>query len=54
MVRYRCDGWMDRQAVGFSALYSRYGIYVYLDSGCHDEQNGVQRFVLRSKIAKLW
>ena len=29
-------------------------LYTYLESVCHDEQNGVQSFVLRPKIAELW
>ena len=29
-------------------------IYIYLESACHDEQNGGQSFNLRARIAELW
>ena len=29
-------------------------IFLYLESACHDEQNGSQTFKIGARIAKLW
>ena len=36
------------------AYYISRDIYIYLESACHDEQNGGQSFNLRARIAELW
>ena len=43
-----------RSATSGPPFYISRDIFIYLESACHDDQNGGQSFVLRPRIAKLW